>query len=296
MTAITHRAGFVHIIGKPNVGKSTLINGLMEYPLSIATHKPQTTRQNIIGVDQGKDYQIVYIDTPGYFKPSYALQEIMMQHVKRALLGSDLLLWVVDIRDVNEAHTLLQKHTEQRKLQVFLLLNKADLIAQEQLSSYLAHWQKKIPNATHIVPMAAINPQDVRGLKQKITDSLPLHPAYYDKETLTDKPMRFFASNILRKAMLLHYHQEIPYSTEATIDLFQAKEKSLFIKATLYVARASQKGIIIGRKGQALKKMGITARQDLQHFFMKKVFLQQEVKVLPNWRNKKHILAKFGYQ
>ena len=294
MNTLSHRAGFIHLIGKPNAGKSTLFNHLVQYPLSIVSPKPQTTRQNILGIQQGPNHQAVYVDTPGHLKPAYQLQKIMMRHVRRALIASDLLLWVVDIREDTPDPLLLEINQKQPS-QTLLLLNKIDLLQPDDLSQAIARWQAH-QLSMMILPICAKDPQQVTQLSQKIHEQLPIHPPYYDKDTLTDKSQRFFAAEILRKALFLQYKAEIPYSTEVCIENFQETADKLRIDATLYVERLNQKQILIGAKGQAIKKLGMEARKELEHFFQKKVFLAQYVKVLPNWRDKACILGELGYR
>lgn len=295
MIASTHRAGFINIVGKPNAGKSTLFNNLISHPLSITSYKPQTTRQNIIGIAQGKDYQAIYIDTPGYLTPAYALQEVMQRNVHRALVESDLILWVIDIRD-DTADTFFNHHYTQEKSPILCLCNKTDLILPNKLAETLAAWRKRIPTKVPLLPMMAKDPAQVAALAEKIIEQLPIHPPYYDKETLTTHSERFFAAEIIRKAILIHYKQEIPYSIEVVIDKFQEKPNVILLEATIYVERLSQKSIVIGKKGAALKIVGTRAREALVLFFKKNIYLTQRVKVLPRWRYHPKLLAQLGYQ
>ena len=288
-----HKAGFVHIVGKPNGGKSTLFNALVNYPLSIVTHKPQTTRQNILGIDQGKDYQVMYVDTPGYMVPAYALQSMMMRDVHRALRHGDVLLWVVDIRNPVLDDFVLA-HIARTSVPWLLLLNKADLVSHEEAMARCKQ-QASVINNAGIVGLCAHKQADIALLSKKIISLLPAHPPYYDKETLTNRSERFFAANMIRKEILLHYRQEIPYTTEVLVEKFHEKEHVIVIEAMIYVERASQKGILIGRGGKALKQVGTKARQALEQFFKKSIFLTQSVKVLPNWRKNRNVLARWGY-
>ena len=294
MNTSTHRAGFVHIIGKPNVGKSTLFNRLVEYPLSIVSPKPQTTRQNILGIEQSDDHQAIYIDTPGYLQPKYQLQRIMMRNVHRALAGSDILLWIVDICDEAPDPSLFAMGKKGSN-KLILLLNKIDLIKTSQLSTRVAIWQER-KITEEVWSLSAEDPVQVAELAQKIIAHLPIHPPFYDKKTFTDRSERFFAAEIIRKALFFQYKEEIPYSTEVVVEKFQDSTDLLVIDVTIHVERLNQKGIVIGKKGQALKQVGIRARQELEEFFQKKVFLTQYVKVLPEWRNRKTILAEWGYR
>ncbi len=294
MNTTTHRAGFVHIIGKPNAGKSTLFNALVQYPLSIISPKPQTTRHNIIGITNTPSTQTIYMDTPGYLEPTYPLQEIMLRNVKRALVESDLLLWVVDVRE-KEADDLLLKKTEKQKTPCLLLLNKIDLLTPDQVKTQQAHWQQQT-TVDQVIPLSAHQQSHVNNLAEQINQYLPLHPPYYDKNILTDRSTRFFTADIIRKALLAHYKQEIPYSTEVIIEHFQEQTDIIHIHTTLHVERQSQKHILIGKKGNALKRSGTTARKELEKFLKKKVFLKQHVKIAPNWRHNKNKLAQWGYK
>ena len=293
MESTTHRAGFIHIVGRPNVGKSTLFNGLVQSPLSIATSKPQTTRDNIIGIAQDPTYQAVYVDTPGAMEPCYQLQSIMMQNVRQALVNSDLFLWMVDIQqpDVDDwLHAQLKK----QEAPVLVLLNKTDLVVPATMEERIRVWKERLGFDT-ILPIHAQSKRQVKALSQQIIAKLPLHPPYYDKDAMTDRPERFFAAQLIRKSYLLHYEQEIPYSVAIVINSFQEKEDVIAIDATVYVERLSQKKIIIGKKGSALEKVGTDARHALAAFFKKSVFLTQYIKVLPDWRRRKNLLKTLGY-
>ncbi|MEM9569666.1 MAG: GTPase Era [Bacteroidota bacterium] len=295
MVASTHRAGFINIVGKPNAGKSTLFNNLIAYPLSITSYKPQTTRQNIVGIAQGKDYQAIYIDTPGYLTPTYALQEVMQRNVNRALVESDLILWVIDIRD-DTADSFFNHHYAQAKAPILCLCNKTDLVLPNKLEETLGAWRKRIPTEIPLLPIMAKDLAQVAALTEKIMGKLPIHPPYYNKETLTTRSERFFAAEIIRKAVFTYYKQEIPYSIEVVIDKFKEKPNVILLEATIYVERPSQKSIVIGKKGAALKIVGTKARQGLVLFFKKNIYLTQHVKVLPRWRYHPKLLAQLGYQ
>ena len=294
MESTRHRAGFVHIVGRPNVGKSTLFNQLVRQPLSIATAKPQTTRDNIIGIVQGPDHQVVYVDTPGAMEPCYQLQSIMMKSVKKALSGSDIFLWLIDIR-ATDVDVLLHQELRRQTVPVLVVLNKTDLVPPERLAEHVARWEAQIDFGT-LLPLHAQSKRQVKPLREKIISMLPFHPPYYDKESITDRSERFLAAQIIRKSYLLLYRREIPYSVAIEVTKFEDKPNVLVIDATIYVERLTQKKIIIGRRGQALKAVGSDARRGLEDFFKKKVFLTQYVKVLPDWREKKALLKTLGYQ
>ncbi len=280
-------------MGAPNVGKSTLLNHFVAYPLSIATHKPNTTRQNIIGIHNEKNLQIIYVDTPGYLKPTSELQVAMMRQVERALLESDLFLWVVDIRQP-DIHGSLQALYKKKPSALLILLNKIDLLTAPQIEATLQKWHTALPKA-QIIPISLRHQAGLLFVQKQIKERLPVHPPYYPKETFTDKSERFFIADLIRKYILLYYHQEIPYSTQITIAHFKETPRLLRLDATLYVERASQKSILIGKKGSALKKVGTAARQELSRLYKKKVFLTQHVKVSPQWRNERKQLTAWGY-
>ncbi|MCU0439119.1 MAG: GTPase Era [Raineya sp.] len=288
-----HKAGFVNIIGKPNAGKSTLMNALMGEKLSIITSKAQTTRHRITGILTGEDYQIVYSDTPGIIDPKYPLQKAMMNFVQQSLEDADILLWVIDATDT-EAQDLVIEKVKRANTNLVIALNKIDLIAQEKAQEIIAFWQKEFPNMS-IVPISALNKFNTDVLLEKIKDSLPEHPAYYDEDTLTDKSERFFASEIIREKIFLYYDQEIPYSTETIITSFKETETIIRIQAEIIVERDSQKGILIGKGGKSLKKVGVEARKDMEAFFGKQVHLEQFVKVEKDWRKQERHLSRFGY-
>lgn len=293
-----HRAGFVSIIGKPNVGKSTLMNVLVGERMSIITSKAQTTRHRIIGILNGKHdgipFQLVYSDTPGVIKPSYKLHDSMMTFVKGSLEDADVVLFVVEIGEKAAEHEVLPllKRTESP---VVLVLNKIDLSNDEQVKQKMEEWDNEIHPAA-IVPISALEKANIGTLFDAVVSRLPFHPPYFDEDELTDKPERFFASEIIREKIFLNYRQEIPYSSEVVITEFKDKDDIIVIRAEILVERKSQKGIIIGEKGEMLKKVGTQARQDLEDFFGKKVFLEQHVKVEPDWRSKENKLRQLGYQ
>ncbi|KOY87903.1 GTPase Era [bacterium 336/3] len=288
-----HKAGFVNIIGKPNAGKSTLMNALMGEKLSIITSKAQTTRHRITGVLTGEDYQIVYSDTPGIIDPKYPLQKAMMNFVQQSLEDADILLWVIDATDP-EAQDLVIEKIKRANTNLVIGLNKIDLVAQEKAQEIMSFWQKEFPNMS-IVPISALNKFNTDVLLEKIKDALPEHPAYYDNDTLTDKSERFFASEIIREKIFLYYDQEIPYSTETVITSFKETETIIRIQAEIIVERDSQKGILIGKGGKSLKKVGVEARKDMEAFFGKQVHLEQFVKVEKDWRKQERQLSRFGY-
>jgi GTP-binding protein Era len=293
-----HRAGFVSIIGKPNVGKSTLMNVLVGERMSIITSKAQTTRHRIIGILNGKHedipFQLVYSDTPGVIKPSYKLHDSMMTFVKGSLEDADVVLFVVEIGEKAAEHEVLPllKRTESP---VVLVLNKIDLSNDEEVKAKMAEWDNEIHPAA-IIPISALEKANIGTLFDAVVTRLPFHPPYFDEDELTDKPERFFASEIIREKIFLNYRQEIPYSSEVVITEFKDKDDIIVIRAEILVERKSQKGIIIGEKGEMLKKVGTQARQDLEDFFGKKVFLEQHVKVEPDWRSKENKLRQLGYQ
>ena len=293
MSSVSHKAGFVSIIGKPNVGKSTLMNALLGEKLSIITAKEQTTRHRIAGIFSGENFQIIYTDTPGIITPNYALQQCMMRAVRHALTDTDVLLWVVDVRD-QDLPTDFSAKLLQQTSPVILLLNKVDLINKEILEKVLQYWSAHTSVNT-IIPISALQSYNTVLVLTHILACLPEHPPYYPKDMLTDKPERFFAAEIIREKILCNYHQEIPYSVEVVIDTFKEEEKLVKISAIINTERQSQKGILIGKKGDALKKVGIAARHDLEQFLGKKVFLEQHVKVVPGWRTKLQYLHRFGY-
>jgi GTP-binding protein Era len=292
---MTHKAGFVNIIGNPNVGKSTLMNAWVGERLSIITHKAQTTRHRILGIVNHDDYQLVLSDTPGILEPAYKLQENMMDFVKGAFQDADILVYMIEVGEKkmnNEAIFEKLKFSEQPLL---LLLNKIDNIEQEELEAQFQYWQEMIPRAM-VYPISALNKFNIDVVFDKIVSLLPESPPYYDKDTLTDKSERFFVAEIIREKILKYYSKEIPYSVEIEVEEFKQEEAILKIRAIIFVARDSQKGIIIGHKGRALNKIGTLARRDLETFFKKKIFLDLYVKVNKDWRDKDSQLKRFGYE
>lgn len=295
MTQTPHKSGFVSIVGCPNVGKSTLMNVLVGEKLSIITSKAQTTRHRIMGIVSGDDYQIVFSDTPGILKPNYKLQEKMMEFVVSAFSDADVFLLIVDIyEDIILDEKYLEK-LKNTKTPVLLLLNKVDMATQEVLDTKMAEWKEKLPNA-EILPISALKKFNLENVMYRIVQLLPVGEAFYDKDTLTDKPEKFFVSEIIREKILLQYKKEIPYSVEVVVNSFKDEEKILRIQADILVERESQKAIIIGHKGEALKKVGTRAREDAEKFFGKKIFLELYVKVAKDWRNSDSNLKNFGYQ
>ena len=289
------KSGFVNIIGNPNVGKSTLMNALVGERLSIITSKAQTTRHRIMGIVNGDDFQIVYSDTPGILRPNYKLQESMMNFVIGALRDADVILYVTDtVEQGDEASEEIVEKISLSGLPVIVAVNKIDLSDPEKLEAVVAKWQERLPRA-EVVPVSALHSFNVGGLFDRIVALLPEGEPYYDKDTLTDRPMRFFASEIIREKIFLNYEKEIPYSVEVEIDSYREEPTIDRIMATIYVSRDSQKVIIIGHRGERLKKVGMAARIDLEKFLNKKVFLQLQVKVDSDWRNSDRRLTKFGY-
>ena len=289
------KSGFVNIIGNPNVGKSTLMNALVGERLSIITSKAQTTRHRIMGIVNGDDFQIVYSDTPGILRPNYKLQESMMNFVIGALRDADVILYVTDtVEQGDEASEEIVEKISFSGLPVIVAVNKIDLSDPEKLEAVVAKWQERLPRA-EVVPVSALHAFNVGGLFDRIVALLPEGEPYYDRDTLTDRPMRFFASEIIREKIFLNYEKEIPYSVEVEIDSYREEPTIDRIMATIYVSRDSQKGIIIGHRGERLKKVGTAARIDLEKFLNKKVFLRLQVKVDSDWRNSDRRLTKFGY-
>lgn len=292
-----HRSGFVNIVGNPNVGKSTLMNALVGERLSIITQKAQTTRHRIMGIVNGEDFQIVYSDTPGVLKPSYRLQEQMLEFSRSALVDADVLLYVTDVQDTADRNADFLdkvKRISQGGTRVFLVINKIDLTTQETLENLVAFWQKMLPEAT-IFPISAKERFGVVQLFEAIKNALPVGPPFFAKDQLTDKPARFFVDEIIREKILLNYDKEIPYSVEVEVEQFKEEERLIRIMAVIYVERESQKGIIIGRQGQALKRVGAQARKDIEAFFGKQVYLELFVKVDRDWRSSQSRLRHYGY-
>ena len=294
MTAPLHKAGFVNIVGKPNVGKSTLMNILVGERLSIISSKAQTTRHRIVGITNTEDYQIVFSDTPGMLKPKYELHKSMMGFVNLSLEDADVILFVTDLYETDEEIEEVIQRINQSGVPVVLLINKIDLAKEGQLDEVTNYWTSRVQAST-VIPISAKENFNIERILQEIVERLPEHPAFYDKEELTDRPERFFASEIIREKIFTNYKKEIPYSTEVGIEDFHEEETIIRIRATIFVERNSQKGIIIGDKGKMLKKVGTEAREDLEKFFGKKVFLETYVKVEQDWRKNKLKLKKFGY-
>ena len=291
-----HKSGFVNIIGNPNVGKSTLMNALVGERLSIITSKAQTTRHRIMGIVNGDDFQIVYSDTPGILKPNYKLQESMMKFVKGAVSDADVILYVTDtVEQPSDRNSEILEKIALSGIPVLLIINKIDLTTQEKLEELVAFWQQRLPEAT-VIPASAREGFNIGGIFDRILSLIPEGEPFYPKDTLTDKTLRFFASEIIREKILLTYDKEIPYCCEIEIDSYKEEPAIDRISATIYVARDSQKGIVIGHKGEKLKKVGQAARQDLEKFLDKKVFLQLFVKVNDDWRNSDRQLRRFGYE
>jgi len=292
---MSHRAGFVNIIGNPNVGKSTLMNAFVGEKLSIITSKAQTTRHRILGIVNGDDFQVVLYDTPGIIKPAYELQESMMGFVKSALEDADVLIYMVEIGEkVLKDEDFFNKITNS-KIPVLLLLNKIDNSNQEQLEEQSEYWQQKVPNA-EFFPISALTGFHVKEVFKRILDLLPESPAFFSKDQLTDKPERFFVNEKIREKILMHYKKEIPYAVEVVTEEFNEDEKIIRMRSIIMVERETQKGIIIGHKGAALKRVGVEARKDLQRFFGKQVHLELYVKVNKNWRSNQNQLKRFGYK
>ncbi|MCI6501457.1 MAG: GTPase Era [Prevotella sp.] len=289
-----HKAGFVNIVGNPNVGKSTLMNQLVGERISIATFKAQTTRHRIMGIVNTDDMQIVFSDTPGVLKPNYKMQEMMLAFSESALADADVLLYVTDVVENPEKNTDFLEKVRQMSIPVLLLINKIDQSDQKSLGDIVAKWHSLLP-AAEILPISAKNKFGVDMLLKRIKELLPESPAYFDKDQLTDKPARFFVSEIIREKILLYYDKEIPYSVEVRVESFKESASSIHIRAIIYVERDSQKGIIIGHQGVALKKVGSESRKALERFFDKKVFLETYVKVDKDWRNSEKELDSFGY-
>ena len=289
-----HKSGFVNIIGNPNVGKSTLMNALVGERLSIITSKAQTTRHRIMGIVNGEDFQIVYSDTPGILKPAYKLQESMMNFVHGAVDDADVILYVTDTVEQSDRQEANVERINRSGIPTIVVINKIDLTTPDKLEALAAEWQSRLPEAV-VIPVSAKEKIGMGGVLDAILERLPEGEPFYDKDTLTDKTLRFFASEIIREKILLNYDKEIPYCCEIEIDTYKEEPTIDRISATIYVARTSQKGIVIGHKGERLKKVGQQAREDMERFLQKKVFLQLFVKVQEDWRNNERQLRRFGY-
>jgi GTP-binding protein Era len=290
-----HKAGFVNIVGNPNVGKSTLMNALVGERVSIATFKAQTTRHRIMGIYNTDEMQIVFSDTPGVLKPNYKLQESMLNFSNSALTDADILLYVTDVVETPDKNSEFIEKVRQLNVPVLLLINKIDLSNQEKLIAKVDEWKELIPQA-EIIPISAANKFNVEYIMRRIKELLPDSPPYFGKDQWTDKPARFFVNEIIREKILLYYDKEIPYSVEVVVEEFKEEKKTIHIRAVIYVERDSQKGIIIGRQGRALKKVSTEARRELERFFGKSIFLETYVKVDKDWRNSDKELRNFGYQ
>lgn len=289
------KSGFVNIVGNPNVGKSTLMNDLVGERLSIITSKAQTTRHRIMGIVNGPEYQIVFSDTPGVLKPKYKLQESMLNFSEGALTDADELIYVTDVIEDPEKNADFLARVAKEKVPVLLVINKIDLLkGQDELEKLVDSWRAKLPNA-EIFPTSALEHFNVTNLMQRIIELLPEGQPYFGTDALTDKPARFFVTEIIREKILLNYDKEVPYSVEVIVEKFEEKETSIHILAVIYVERESQKGILIGKGGAMLKKVGTEARKDIETFFGKKVYLEMFVKVEANWRNRENKLRSFGY-
>ena len=289
-----HKAGFVNIVGNPNVGKSTLMNQLVGERISIATFKAQTTRHRIMGIVNTDDMQIVFSDTPGVLKPNYKLQESMLAFSESALKDADVLLYVTDVIENPEKNMDFLEKVKKMTIPVLLIINKIDLSNQQKLSELVEKWHHLLPNS-EILPLSASNKFGIDLLLNKIKELLPDSPPYFDKDQLTDKPARFFVSEIIREKILLYYDKEIPYSVEVSVESFKESDERIDIHAVIYVERESQKGIVIGHQGVALKKVGMESRKALERFFGKKIYLETFVKVDKDWRSSQKELNNFGY-
>lgn len=288
-----HKAGYVSIVGNPNVGKSTLMNALIGQHLSIITSKAQTTRHRIMGIVNGEDYQIVYSDTPGLLNPAYKMQEYMMRYIETALQDSDLLLYVVEVKETKHNEKVIQK-LKDIHIPLFLIINKIDAATQEQIQSSRLHWEEMLnPQKTFCV--SALKQEGLDDLMLAIVEQLPACPPYFPKDELTDCPMRFFVSEIIREKILLFYQKEIPYSVEVEITAYKEKKEITFIDAIIYVERETQKGILLGHKGQAIKTLGTEARLAVENFIGRKAYLSLSIKVQKDWRNNESRLQHFGY-
>lgn len=291
---MSHKAGFVSIIGKPNAGKSTLMNALVGEKMSIITPKAQTTRHRIIGIVNEEDYQIVFSDTPGIIKPNYSLQESMMSFVQGSIIDADVILFVTDIHERYDEEDVLEK-LRNTKSPVAVLINKVDKSSEEEVKEKAAYWKEKI-NPDVVFALSALHKYNVDGVMAYIKEKMPVHPPYYEKDELTDKSVRFFVSEMIREKIFKLYDKEIPYSTEVVVTSYKEEGRITKIAAEIIVERDSQKNIIIGTAGAMIKKVGTYARQDIEEFIDSKVFLELFVKVLPDWRSKKNYLKRFGYE
>ncbi|MBZ4652296.1 MAG: era [Proteiniphilum sp.] len=290
-----HRSGFVNIVGNPNVGKSTLMNWLVGEKISIITAKAQTTRHRIIGIVNTPEYQVVYSDTPGVLRPNYKLQEQMLNFSLSALQDADVLLYVTDVVEKVDKNDEFLSKVQQLDLPLLLLINKIDLTNQEKLEQLVLHWHSLLPKA-EIYPISVLNNFSVEEVQKRILELLPDSPPYFEKDALTDKPARFFVAEIIREKALLLYQKEIPYAIEVVVEEFLEEKDIIRIRVIILVERDTQKGIVIGHKGESLKKLGTLARRDIERFFEKKIYLQLYVKVEKDWRNRDNLLRTFGYK
>lgn len=291
-----YKSGFVNLVGNPNVGKSTLMNQLVGDKISIITNKAQTTRHRIIGIVNRPELQIVYSDTPGVVQPAYKMQEQMLGFSRSALVDADVLLYVTDVIEQPEKNTTFIQEVKKLEIPIFVLINKSDLSTPEKLAKLMEQWKGLLPNALEVLPISALHKAGIGYIEKRIEELLPESPPFFEEDAYTDRPARFFVSEIIREKIFLYYQQEIPYSTEVVIDEFKEGEDLLRISATIIVERDSQKGIVIGANGAAIKKLGTVARHDLEHFFEKKIFLKLFVKVEKEWRNSDALLKNFGYK
>ena len=290
-----HKSGFVNIVGNPNVGKSTLMNELVGEKISIITSKAQTTRHRILGIVNTEEYQIVYSDTPGVLRPNYKLQESMRNFSESALGDADVLLYVTDVIEKTSKNEDFLQKVQKVDAPVLLLINKIDQTNQDDLIKLVEEWKELLPKA-EVYPISALNKFNIDFVKRRIIDLIPESPPYFEKDALTDRPARFFVTEIVREKILLYYQKEVPYSVEVVVEEFKEEKDIINIRIIIIVERDSQKGIIIGHKGAALKKVGAMARQDMERFFEKKIFLQMFVKVEKDWRSRDNILRTFGYR
>ncbi len=290
-----HKAGYVNIIGNPNVGKSTLMNALIGQKLSIITNKAQTTRHRILGILNEKNYQIIFSDTPGLIDPVYKLQENMMNFVHSAFHDADVLIYMIEVGEKKQKNQKVFERLKKTSLPLLVLLNKIDLAKQDFVSQEIERWALEFPNA-ELLPISALNNFNIDVIKARLVEMLPVCPPYYDKDAITDKSERFFIEEIIREKILKHYKKEVPYSVQISVEEFVEEEDIIKIRAIIYVMRESQRGIIIGHKGMGLKRIGSEARRDIEEMLAKRVFLETPVKVKKNWRNDNQQLKKFGYE
>ncbi|NDV67635.1 GTPase Era [Dysgonomonas sp. 25] len=290
-----HKSGFVNIVGNPNVGKSTLTNLLVGEKISIITSKAQTTRHRILGIVNTPDYQIVYSDTPGVLRPNYKLQESMLNFSESALGDADVLLYMTDVVERIDKNSDFLAKVQRTEAPVLLLINKIDQSNQQELEKLVEEWKELLPKA-EIYPISALSKFNIATIQKRILELLPESPPYFEKDAMTDRPARFFVTEIIREKILLYYQKEIPYSVEVVVEEFKEEDKIIRIRALIIAERTTQKGIIIGHQGKALKKVGMMARKDIERFFDKKVFLEMYVKVEKDWRSRDNLLKQFGYK